>query len=194
MSAIDLEREFDAAFRATERRSVAQRFGIPIGRPAWGVCRIERLGPVSARLYVPDPDGSQAIVVPVWDQGHLTDLLAFLPDEPDLWMSRFGDPVLLGSSELERAKRQLDEGYCGIVDPPAPPMLRVFSGPLAYLRGEGDGIVVLNPKRAAWRIPPEIGLLCDDEAQGLALRESYRWLLGQPSIFHPVSQHHEAAA
>lgn len=57
---------------------------------------VANVRPIDDGLYVPDGDGFPALVVPVFEDGQLVDLVAFRTAEPERWWLRKGVGGLLG--------------------------------------------------------------------------------------------------
>lgn len=92
--------------------------------------------------YVPDPDGSRALIVPVYDCGELVDLVAFNTITPERWLLRHGLGWALGLEEgLERFRWG---------DP-----LPLHKTPLDWLKAGCDGLCVID-----WEAP-EVSTLAD---------------------------------
>ena len=104
----------------------------------------------TGRLYQHDDAGDVAIIMPVWagpapsiyepvEHPQLADLLAWHPDNPTRWHYRLGTPgAVLGSDNLDLAH---SEGW---------PITFELT-PLAWLRGNCRGAVLLEVCESHWR-------------------------------------------
>jgi hypothetical protein len=101
----------------------------------------------SGGLYQPlDADAPLHLVLPVLDEGVLVDLVAFRTTAPDSWLLRTGNGFALGLQQgldpwLWYAPADLN------ARPPKHQVgkpTRIFSNPLEWLQGEGDGLCVLD--------------------------------------------------
>lgn len=142
MTAHDLHGELRAAaFSVTQahlRRLISLGVGWPtigeLGRHHYGfgvVCASDN----GRGLYVPDVDGELHLVLPVYEDGELVDLVAFRSDAPEKWMLRTGNGWALG----------LEDGW-GMLHNGEP--LPLSATPLDWLRGGAEGLCVLD-----WEAP-----------------------------------------
>lgn len=131
-----------AVTHAHLRRLVALGVGYPtlaeLGRHHYG------FGVVTASedgrgLYVPDPDGELHLVLPVYEDGGLVDLVAFRSATPDKWLLRTGLGWALGL--------EWDLSGHDWAEP-----VRLDATPLDWLRAGAGGLCVLD-----WEAPE----LCD---------------------------------
>jgi hypothetical protein len=129
------------------------------------LCALAGLGRarVSERdgLWSEDPGGAPRLIVPVWDQGWLCDLVALSSTDPDAWSLRSGHGVLLGQGALDHAG-VMGEGH-----------LRIHGTVLGWLQQGCAGICVLRwGAEALGRLrglPRGVTLLADDRASAEAL-------------------------
>ncbi len=94
--------------------------------------------------------GQVTIIQPVWatapsihravESPVLRDLIAWHPDEPDLWFYCFG----LGRPILG------EDHYLDAIESGAP--LKVFATPLDWLRAGGEGCVFLDDVESRWAV------------------------------------------
>ncbi len=117
-----------------------------------------------------------AVIIPALaENGETVDLAAWRLDTGALatWL---GVAVMLGEDRLTAPRIEVDA-------------LRVFPGPLEWLRAERRGVVILDPERARWRLAGE-RLIVDDAPFGRRIREALR--LPEPRVF--VETRRRAAA
>ena len=124
-----------------------------------------------ARLFQPFPTGPEALIVPVAVLGDVViDLLALPVRQPETWYRRTGHAPILGEEAAERAD------FMG--EP-----LEVFATPLAWLRGGGSSVVVLD-----WRASLSLylggvdKLLVEDDALGHRLKQALQRDVELPDI------------
>lgn len=108
----------------------------------FGVARCE---PIGGGLYQPS-EGKLHVVIPVIEDGVLIDLCAFRSTAPGEWLLRTGNGWALG---LEQGLSEWM--WHAPADPQAkPPRYQVgqpptlFADPLDWLRGQGDGLCILD--------------------------------------------------
>ena len=136
--------------------------GIPIDALLFcGVCRVR----VDGEFYAPDPDGEEALIVPVFEEGVLVDLACLLGK--DEWFLRTGNGVVLGYDSL-------DDGWFG--NP-----LVIFRSPLDWLRSGCEGVCVVGAWSIAkqWLPRGERQIAAEDVAHGEELK---RRLTIEPDI------------
>jgi len=133
----DLLSELSAAAARVEQRHLDRLTALGIsGRviaemglqgPPFGVVRAVDTG---QGLYEPG-DGPECVVVPVYADGGLVDLVAFRTDQPSRWRLRVGLGWALGA----------DQVYVPSWDNEP---LQMWRTPLDWLRNEGVGLAVLD--------------------------------------------------
>jgi hypothetical protein len=103
--------------------------------------------PSGAGLYQPNPGaGAPHLILPVLENGALVDLVAFRSAYPDSWLLRTGNGFALG---LEQGMEPW-MWYAPADLSAKPPKHQVgkpthiFSNPLDWLQGQGDGLCVLD--------------------------------------------------
>lgn len=106
------------------------------GAGKFGVANIQ---PRRSGLYDPDPDGRPAVILPVYplvqfEPSDVFDLVAFRPDRPTRWWLRQGLASILNPHAVERAACTFGKRES----------LKVWSTPLDWMRGGGEGIVILE--------------------------------------------------
>ena len=100
----------------------------------FGTARITDCG---SGLFEPDPDGKRALIVPVYENDDLVDLVAFQTATAEHWLSRLGIGWALGLEDgLERYRWG---------DP-----LPIHKTPLDWLKAAGDALCILD-----WSAPPQ---------------------------------------
>ncbi len=140
-----LSREIYAQYEASDaerRLTLFREIGIP-GSALVALRWPTALWPIQplsdGRLYEPATDrGREAIIIPYVEPGGVViDLVAFRADQPSRWWQRTGTATALGEQAVEQA------------DWPEEP-LSVYPDPLAWLRAECRGAVILEPAAAGW--------------------------------------------
>lgn len=189
---------------ALERSAIGPSLGNPLERtlaiaalrmPFAGVAMLETLGVprgfvgrmtgagdvgrvrclISAdRLWHADESGRPHLAVAVRDEwGVLEDICAFSSDTPDEWALQRGATAMLGRDRFALARS-------GAAD-----RLRLFATPLDWLRGEGDGICVLDWTKGVLAelrgLGPGVTIACESRAVADALAGHLRWT-GLPRI------------
>jgi hypothetical protein len=151
---IDLLAELRTASRAVRQPHLDRLKGLGVsvawaaqqshdsGLPPFGVTAAEDAGD---GLYQPS-EGALHMVLPVVDDGALVDLVAFRSNDPGNWLLRTGHGWAMGMEQ--GMSRWL---WSAPADPSArPPRYQLgqpptlFSDPLDWLRGGGEGICVLD--------------------------------------------------
>lgn len=94
----------------------------------FGTARITDCG---SGLYEPDPDGKRALIVPVYENDDLVDLVAFHMTTPEQWLSRLGIGWALGLEDGLERYRWGDA-------------LPMHKTPLDWLRAGCDGLCVID--------------------------------------------------
>ncbi len=137
------------------------------------MCGLAKIRP-DGQNYVPDDDGLEAVIVPVFDGGVVVDLVAFQPAQPELWWVRRGETPFLGSDALERL--WLNEP------------LRLHRDPLGWLRGgaQPNAAVVLSWKAAATQIFAVPSIVADDYEYALEIEQHLKATRTIPNISFPA--------
>jgi hypothetical protein len=115
-------------------------------------------------LYAPSDEGTPHLVLPVFEDGELVDLVAFSSDQPMAWLLRLGVGWSLGLIDgLERHSWQ-DE-------------VRLWASPLDWLRADCDGLCILD-----WSAPEvlELARLPSIRCQDKTLAERLKEALSRP--------------
>lgn len=149
--AINLAAEFDLAYRKRTQAhqlhlaDVGVTFDAMLRAGDLGVERIATTG----RIYTPSSNGFPAMILALWspappsiytavENPEILDLLALRLDQPDLWWRRTGDlGMILG-----------EHRYLDAIDRDKP--LKVFDSPVAWLRGDCGGCVLLDDAETRW--------------------------------------------
>ena len=122
-------------------------------------------------LYFPDPDGEPHLLLPVYEDGELLDIVAFQSTVPDKWLLRCGNGWALG---VEGGfSRHCWEGSA-----------RLAATPLDWLRYGAKGLCVLD-----WSAP-EVSNLADltaVECSDPALAQLLRKALTKPPRIPAIS-------
>jgi hypothetical protein len=111
-------------------------------------------------LYAPSNEGAPHLVLPVFEDGELVDLVAFSSGQPLAWLLRLGCGWSLGL--LDGFERHSWE-----------PEVRLWASPLDWLRADRDGLCVLD-----WSAPEVLELArlpnirCQDKHLAERLKEA----------------------
>jgi hypothetical protein len=148
MSAIDLHAEGNAAAFDVRQRHIDLMRGLGVsintiaemGREtfAFGVAKAEAL---ADGLYQPNDGGHPHVVMPVWENGALVDLVAWRTASPEDWLLRKGLGWALGQDQLQ---------YAGPVF--------LAASPLEWLQRGGEALCILD-----WGCPEVFQLACLEE-------------------------------
>jgi len=115
-------------------------------------------------LYVLSREGKQHLILPVFEDGKLVDLVAFTSEQPMAWLLRLGTAWSLGLQDgLERHICE-QEG-------------RLWASPLDWLRADRDGLCVVD-----WSAPEvlELARLPNIRCQDIRLAERFLSALSRP--------------
>jgi hypothetical protein len=115
-------------------------------------------------LYSPSDEGTPHLLLPVFEDHELVDLVAFTSDQPLAWLLRLGVGWSLGLIDgFERHSWQ-DE-------------VRLWASPLDWLRADCDGLCILD-----WSAPEvlELARLPSIRCQDKLLAERLREALNRP--------------
>jgi hypothetical protein len=121
-------------------------------------------------LFYPDPDGKRALVVPVYEDWQLLDLVAFSTSNADDWLLRTGLGTALG----------LFDGWHHYW----PEVVKLHQSPLQWLQAGGEGLCVVD-----WSAP-DIHRLNDLPSISVgseALRQRLRNALLRPVRLLPIT-------
>lgn len=92
---------------------------------------VERVIDAGGGCYIPSDEGEPWVILPVYDDWELVDLVAFPTSAPDNWLLRLGVGWLLG----------LNDGRPSLENQET---VRLHRSPLDWLRAGGDGISILD--------------------------------------------------
>ena len=134
--------------------------------PAWGFDAVVPEGD-TYRPANRDEIGHQAVIVPATEDGAVIDLVAQGLNSGRM-LSRLGATALLGSDEVEQARRSKAS-------------LIVFNNALPWLHGHTRGVVVVNWKEAGRELEGVETLLCRKDLAG-RLHEATRHCWPVPTI------------
>ena len=126
--------------------------------------------------------GEIAIILPVVEDGIVTDLVAFDPRQPDGWALRSGNGVMLGW-DLWSAKAWMPPRATGWAEAPA---LKLYANPLQWVRGSGDGLCLLAWTPATMAMLRALGpnrmIVCEDERFAAVVEEKMAERQGLPAV------------
>lgn len=175
----DMEHELAFA-RSKLPEGLALRYGIGIRAlrvvGGIGVANVTTHGP----LYEPctrELGGRPMVIMPVACTAHyectddIHDLVAFDPRKPDRWWLRRGVARCLGEWRLRNVRERTPIWQ---LPDDRPPVLRVFSDPLSWLRGNCRGATPLSP---AWleHLFGGLHLEAENLDHGVALQTALAW-------------------
>lgn len=191
-----LSAEYSAAIEAVEAHhydALRKRYGVPyLAIELAGGFGVARIAPQRSGLYELAAEGEAVVVLPV-HFGHAPsranslppappiDLLAFKPEKPSAWWLRSGEAALLGMGALHDAQdaaceramvQRWNRTMRGEAPVPDAPPLRLFPDPLAWLRAECGGAVVVNWALAAYDLEGVERIECDNQALRAMVREA----------------------
>ena len=164
-----LLRELTAAnrnLRDPEVAAMLEEIGLSTTRGRlWGVNRVT----VDAGWYDPDPAGRAAIIVPVFEDHRLIDLVATGLASRRI-ARRDGCGVILGHTALECAL------YCEET-------LHLRRDPIEWLQRGGTGAVVLDWRRAPYILTELAGIACSSSELAAQVDKTLRQPLRVPPLF-----------
>ena len=137
------------------------------GRRLWGLATVT----ADAESYRPDPAGKFAIIAGAFEDNRLIDLAAMSVATRAL-RRRWGEAVFLGDEASQ---------YAGETGRP----LRVFSDPLGWVRNGCHGVVVLDWRRAPYRLADLPAITCDSPRLALRLQRAFERPIPAPILFAP---------
>ena len=126
--------------------------------------------------------GEIAIILPVVEDGIVTDLVAFDPRQPDGWALRCGNGVMLGW-DLWSANAWMPPRATGWAEAPA---LKLYANPLQWVRGGGDGLCLLAWTPATMAMLRALGpnrmIVCEDQRFAAVVEEKMAERQGLPAV------------
>lgn len=127
-------------------------------------------------------DGETAIILPVVEDGILTDLVAFDPRQADGWALRSGNGVMLGWDQWS-ANAWMPPRATGWAEAPA---LKLYANPLQWVRGGGDGLCLLAWTSATMAMLRALGpnrmIVCEDERFAAVVEAKMAERQGLPAV------------
>ncbi len=149
MNALDLSRDWLALpdIGCGDRRLLEQHGVTREAVHRAGGLAVARIG-TTRRLWMPEPTGTPAFVLPVWtgpapsiyqavEHPLLIDMIAWRPDDPARWWYRQGETAVLGIDHLDLAHV---EGW----------PISFATSPAEWLRGNCHGACLLGYCEAGW--------------------------------------------
>ncbi len=137
------------------------------------MCGAAKIRP-DGQNYVPDDDGIETVIVPIFDAGATIDLLAFSLSNPARWWTRIDAHWALGADAL-------DQLWLG-------EKLRVCRDPLRWLQsGPAENAIVILDWRVARLHIPRVEIVAEDLAHGLELNRLLTIPAQHPLIHVPES-------
>jgi hypothetical protein len=188
----NLQRELNAAASAVRQRhldqiralGVSMAFLADVGRDhvPFGISAIE---PIGGGLYQPG-EGMPHLILPVVEEGNLVDLCAVHSSNPSSWLLRSGNGWALGLKDgLNRWLWYSPEGVnrFGEARHQVGRPTLIFSSPIDWLQGAGEGICVLDwsaPEVRQLDVLPEV--ICSDRETALLLERTLHRPVRLPKI------------
>jgi hypothetical protein len=150
--------------------------GLPIDGPTiFGAALVEIIG---AHNYAPADGGKPAIIVPLFEDGRLLDLVATGLGTRSA-RTRRGIATVLGREWLDHAKQTETAA-------------RLFSDPIGWLRNGRRGAVVIDWRAARYELGDLPGIVCENELLAKRVDRALREPSRLPQLF--VREAHRAAA
>ena len=131
-------------------------------------------------LYAPSSEGMPHLILPVFEDGGLVDLVAFSSEQPLAWLLRLGTGWSLGLIDGFERHSWEDE-------------VRLWASPLDWLRADRDGLCILD-----WSAPEVIELArlpnirCQDRLLAERLKEALSRPYSLPQITYGEELRHAA--
>ncbi len=150
-----LDELLEALGSATRETHVDQLLSAGLPPPAVDMCGTAKIRP-DGQNYVPDDDGLEAVVVPIFDAGEMIDLVAFNLSNPARWWTRIDAHWALGADALDLL-------WLGAE-------LKVCRDPLRWLQsGPAENAIVILDWHAARLHIPRVEIVAEDLEHGLEL-------------------------
>jgi hypothetical protein len=161
--------------RSPELAAALRACGLPIdGASTWGVAFVE----IDEHNYAPAAGGKPAIIVPLFEDGALLDLVA-TGLETRSTRTRAGIATVLGREWLDRAKD-------------TETTVRLFADPIEWLRNSCRGAVIVDWRSARFALSDVPGIACENELLAERVKRAMQQPVHLPKLF--VREPHRAAA
>jgi hypothetical protein len=152
--------------RSPELAAALQTFGLPVSTgPVWGVSFVE----IAPHNYAPGAGGKPAIIVPLFVDGELHDLVATGLATRQT-RTREGIATVLGREWIECAKIYETA-------------VRLFGDPIEWLRNECRGAVVVDWRAARYELADLPGIVCENELVAKRVDRALRQPSRLPQLF-----------
>lgn len=170
-----LFRELLAAHRTARLPELAdalQACGLPIDTgPTWGASFVE----IDAHNYAPVAGGKAAIICPLFEDGVLLDLVA-AGLETRSTRTRTGIATVLGQEWIDRAKD-------------TETTVRLFADPIAWLRNDRRGAVIVDWRAARYALADVPGIACESDILAKRVERAMRQPVRLPQLFVREADH-----
>jgi hypothetical protein len=171
-----LFREYLASRRTGRRPDLASALhGCGLPADGFGVSFVE----IDAHHYAPVAGGKPAIIVPLFEDGTLLDLIATGP-QTRTTRTRSGIAMVLGQEWIDRAK---DTGTA----------FRLLGDPIEWLRNGRRGAVVVDWRAARYVLADVPDIACDTELLAKQVERAMRQPAPLPRLFVKEEATHAAA-
>jgi hypothetical protein len=158
----------------TDLAAALQACGLPV-TTVWGVAFVE----IDGNHYVPVVGGKPAVIVPLFVDGVLLDLVA-TGLQTRATRTRAGIATVLGQEWIDHAKA---------TETP----LRLFGDPIEWLRNGGRGAVVVDWRAARHVLADVPGIACETEFLAAQVERAMRQPVHIPRLFVREGKTHAAA-
>jgi hypothetical protein len=173
-----LLRELRTACRTARLPDLAtalQACGLPIDTgPTWGVSFVE----IDTHNFTPAAGGKPAIIVPLFEDGALLDLIAVGLSTRST-RTRAGIATVLGQEWIDHAKA-------------TEATVRLFADPIEWLRNGRRGSVIVDWRSARFALSDVPGIACENELLAERIKRAMQQPVHLPKLF--VREPHRAAA
>jgi hypothetical protein len=161
--------------RLPELADALQACGLPVdGASTWGVGFVD----IDPHHYAPTDGGKPAIIIPLFDDGVLLDLVA-TGLETRSTRTRAGIATMLGRQWIDHAKD-------------TETAVRLFGDPIEWLRNGCRGAVVIDWRAARYELGDVPGIACEGELLAKRVENALRQPVRIPQLF--VREARRAAA
>jgi hypothetical protein len=162
--------------RLPELREALEACGLPIGTgPIWGAAFVD----IDAHHYAPAAGGKAAIIIPLFVDGVLLDLIA-TGIATRSTRTRLGVATVLGREWLDHAKETETAA-------------RLFADPIEWLRNRCHGAVVIDWRAASYELADLPGIVCENDLLAKRVDRALRHPARLPQLFVREANHHAAA-